>query len=245
MNQNTEQKLNEKTLYLFIDESGNFDFSPKGTKAFVLSGLVTFDPLPFREELIRLRYDILSQGIDLEYFHATEDRQVDRDMVFAVIERLKDTCEVHSVAARKNRVNPVLYCDSVDHNGKVVRGMKGFGLYEFLCKNLLTYVFNGKKGRVNKIIVVLSALYTGEKKKIIMHSIKKHIKENFPDVRFEIFMHASAADLNCQIADYCCWAVFVKIERDEKRPLAIIRNMVKSYFDIFKNGDVEYYQYGK
>lgn len=32
-NMNTENQNNliEKTLYLFIDESGNFDFSPKGT----------------------------------------------------------------------------------------------------------------------------------------------------------------------------------------------------------------------
>lgn len=247
MTESTKPETKEKTLYVFIDESGNFDFSsnPKGTKSFVLTALVTFDPLPFREELIRLRYDILQEGVDHEYFHATEDRQLDRDRVFAIIEKLKESCEVHSVVARKNRVHPSLYRDGVEHNGKIVRGMKGSGLYELLCKNLLSYVFRGKVGKVGKIVVVLSALYTGEKKKIILHSIKKHIKANFPSVRFEIFTHASAADLNCQIADYCCWAIFVKIERQEKRPLAVLGNMLKSYFDIFKNGDTEYYQYEK
>lgn len=50
MNPINENNLIEKTLYLFIDESGNFDFSPKGTKYFVLTALATFDPLMKREE---------------------------------------------------------------------------------------------------------------------------------------------------------------------------------------------------
>jgi len=33
------------TLYIFLDESGNFDFSPKGTKYFVLSAVSTLDPV--------------------------------------------------------------------------------------------------------------------------------------------------------------------------------------------------------
>ena len=33
-----------KTLYVFIDESGNFDFSPSGTKYFILTTLTTIVP---------------------------------------------------------------------------------------------------------------------------------------------------------------------------------------------------------
>jgi len=33
-----------RTLFIFIDESGNFDFSPKGTKYFILSAVSTLKP---------------------------------------------------------------------------------------------------------------------------------------------------------------------------------------------------------
>lgn len=78
----------DKTLFLFIDESGNFDFSHKGTKYFVLSCLSTFYPIDEREKLIKLRYDLLSSGINQEYFHATEDAQSTRDQVFKLITSL-------------------------------------------------------------------------------------------------------------------------------------------------------------
>lgn len=43
---------NNKTLFIFVDESGNFDFSPKGTKFFVLSCLSTFKPAEERENFL-------------------------------------------------------------------------------------------------------------------------------------------------------------------------------------------------
>ena len=49
------EENNSRTLYLFVDESGNFDFSSKGTKYFVLSSLCTFLPVPERERIIDLR----------------------------------------------------------------------------------------------------------------------------------------------------------------------------------------------
>lgn len=74
-----------KTLYLFVDESGNFDFSPKGTKFFVLSCLSTFYPVAEREKLLLLRYELLRDGFNQEYFHATEDRQEVRSKVFDIL----------------------------------------------------------------------------------------------------------------------------------------------------------------
>jgi hypothetical protein len=80
-----------KTLYLFIDESGNFDFSPSGTKFFVLSVLSTLNPFNIGMPLLKLRYDLLPNyacGPNIAedgYFHASEDTQEVRNNVFPII----------------------------------------------------------------------------------------------------------------------------------------------------------------
>ncbi len=236
----TEQK---KTLYLFIDESGNFDFSPKGTKTFVLSAFATFDPVYRREELVRLRYELLADGYDHEHFHATEDAQHIRDKVFAFINSIRTSFEVHAVVARKNRTHPSLYIESYKKGGKEIVRNTGAKLYTLLCTNLLGYVFRGKEDKVNKIIVVTSSLFVGEEKKVMLRTIKRETKKKFPHVPFEIYMHKAIVDLNCQLADYCCWAIFVKKERKEERPFAVISDRVLSLFDIFKDGETEYYSH--
>lgn len=239
-----------KTLYLFIDESGNFDFSPKGTKYFILSGLITADPISKREALVKLRYKLLTEGIDQEYFHATEDLQAVRNQVYAFLASLGNSYEVRAVAARKNKTNPVLYKESYVKKKRLIERVTGMGLYRKLCECLLQYIFNGKLNHIDKIIVVLGSLYVGEKKKIILRTLKHFLKkifpkETFPNFSFEIYSHQTCADLNCQLADYCCWAISVRAERGEERPFEVIKSQIKSVFDIFKSGSPEYYQYDK
>ena len=234
-----------RTLYLFIDESGNFDFSPKGTKYFLLTGLVTFEPLIKREGLLDLRYRLLSEGVDQEYFHASEDKQVVRDQVFSILSSIGDTFEVRSILARKNKTNPALYRESYMKKGRLIQRSTGIELYRKLAECLLQYIFKGKEGTASKIIVVLGSLYVGDKKRVILQTLKHFLKTNFSGIPFEIYSHQTCADLNCQLADYCCWAIAVRAERGEERPYEVIKTQVKSIFDIFKNGDREYYKYEK
>ncbi len=233
----------QKTIFVFLDESGNFDFSPKGTKFFVLTGFVTFDPVIKREELLRLRYRLLVQGLDQESFHATEDSQDVRNRVFRLFEQLNGTFEVHSVIAQKNKANPTLYKKNYYKRKKLIERVTGFGLYKKCCECLLKYLFEGKREKVDKIVVVLGSLYTGDKKKIVLQTLKHFLKEAFPPVPFEIFSHSSNSDLNCQLADYCCWAVSIKNERNEIRPYEIIKAHIKNHFEIFKSGTTEFYKY--
>lgn len=243
MTESAKPKTEGKTLYLFIDESGNFDFSPNGTKYFTLTGLVTFDPVIRREELLRLRYKLLADGHDHEHFHATEDNQATRDAVFAFLSSLGDSFEVRSIVAQKNKTHSSLYKETYTKGGREITRVTGLGLYKLLCKTLLTYIFSNKDGEVGKIVVVLGSLFNGDKKKVLLKTLKQQLKEYFPHIPFEIFIHATTADLNCQMADYCCWAVSVKSERGEERPFKAIESQIKSVFDIFRNGEREYYKH--
>ena len=237
------RSTNPDPLYLFIDESGNFDFSPKGTKYFTLTGFITSEPITKREDLVRLRYRLLSEGVDQEYFHATEDKQTVRDEVYNLLSSLGDTYEVHAVVARKNKTNPALYSETYQKGNKTIQRITGIGLYKKLCECLLKYVFTGKSWKVKRIVIVLGALFPRDKRKVLLQTLKHFLKKEFPQASFEIYFHQTCADLNCQLADYCCWAISVKYERGETRPYRVIKPRIKSEFDIFKNGTGEYYEY--
>ena len=60
------------SLFIFLDESGNFDFSPKGTRHFVLTALSTTDPEEMAPALYRLKHELVLAGQDIEYFHAVD-----------------------------------------------------------------------------------------------------------------------------------------------------------------------------
>ena len=72
-------------LYVFLDEGGNLDFSPSGTRYFTLTGVTLSRPFPCDSELHALRFDLIETGLDIEYFHASEDRQPVRDKVFEIV----------------------------------------------------------------------------------------------------------------------------------------------------------------
>lgn len=230
-----------KTLFIFVDESGNFDFSPKGTKFFVLSCLSTFKPAEEREKLLQLHYKILNDGINQEYFHATEDKQIVRDQVFGILNSLQYDIEVHSVVAQKNKANPSLYREEYYKKGKLIKRVVGADFYQRVCRTLLQYVFHRSDFQdVNKIVVVLGAIFTKEKQSFVLKTLKHYLKKRF-EKPFEIYFHQAKADLNCQLADYCGWAIAIKWERGENRSFNLIQDKVKSEYEIFVKGDTEYY----
>ncbi len=69
-------------LYLFFDESGDLNFSPAGSRYYFFGALTTRDPERLTNPLSRLQYQLLADGLEIERFHASEDRLAVRDRVF-------------------------------------------------------------------------------------------------------------------------------------------------------------------
>ena len=68
------------TLHVHLDESGNFVFSPKGSKYYIFTAVWTYNPIPLAAQLSRLRFSLIKDekfrgGIldDLSGFHACDD----------------------------------------------------------------------------------------------------------------------------------------------------------------------------
>jgi len=228
-----------RTLFIFIDESGNFDFSPKGTKYFILSAVSTLNPLG-KEKLEEIKYDLMKNGTNLEYFHAAEDRQAVRNQVYSFIENLKDI-EIDSVIAQKNKTNPSLYIST-----KKKKPKKGEKLYTIALQALLQYIFHrySNSVKVDQVVIVLSSIFDVNKRELIKKTIKIYLKQIFSNP-FYLYFHQNRSDKNTQIADYCCWAIHKKWTDGEIRPYNAVNkgNKIKSEFDIFKTGKAIYYNY--
>ncbi|MFA5945354.1 MAG: DUF3800 domain-containing protein [Patescibacteria group bacterium] len=217
-----------QTLYIFIDESGNFDFSPKGTKFFVLTAVSTTEPSFCREQFLDAKYELLKEGLCGEEFHATEDSQRVRNIMFGHIERI-GRLSIDSVIAQKNKANPALYPPEI--------------FYKLISQTLLKYIFQRYREheQIDQIVIVLGSIFNSTKQGYILKSLKQYLKNTFAKP-FRIYFHQACSDINCQIADYCGWAIYVNMTRNEPRPLFVIRPYVQSMFEIFESGVTEFYE---
>jgi NADH dehydrogenase/NADH:ubiquinone oxidoreductase subunit G len=212
-------------LYVFIDESGNFDFSLKGTRHLVMCAYSTFEPEQSSAEFQKLKYAFLSNGIEQECFHATEDLQEVRNGVFNLI-KTKSTGVFDIVSIQKNKTNPI------KRDKKEV--------YTLLVKTLLGYIFRRHATKKpEKIVVIIDQALTKKEQGHLKQIIKSQLKTF--NVHFHLYFFATKSDHNSQIADYGSWSKYVKIERNETRPFAEINHLVKSEFDVFRTGTTEYY----
>lgn len=217
-------------LYVFIDESGNYDFSPTGTSYWILTSMMCLDVTQCVADLHELKHRIIDQGMDLECFHAAEDRQVVRDQVFTLLAKLENT-RVDSVVVNKCMAHPS------------VQDLRRF--YPMMAEILLKYVFDPRGvaiGRFQKVFIFLDRA-SGRKKE--REALIKALKQNLPNhlrgVPYEILMHQSASHPHLQMVDYFSWAIFQKWERDERRPYEVIRHLVRSEFPVFRFGTTKFY----
>src|SRR3990167_1860508 len=208
------------TLYIFLDESGNLDFSDSGTNNFVLAAVAALTPMKSSQELQQLKYQFLADGIDIQHFHASEDKQIVRDKVFSTIDNLRSV-SVHYIYANKHKTHP-------DYQNTAQ-------FYGLLGKTLLKYIFNSDSaGKFDQIVIIFDKNLTNKEQGVFHKMVKPELKGLGKP--FHVYFHQTLSDFNGQIADYLAWAKFVSLERNEKRPLEAINSIRSSSFDIFRTG---------
>jgi len=229
------------TLFLFLDESGNLDFSLKGTKYWSLTAFCTFHPSQGKESFLDLLYSLADAGKAVPHFHATEDRQAVRDEVFKLIRGLEDGHEVHSVIAEKRKAGRSLYRSTVQRRGRYIEINDESRFYEVVCKALLTYVFKCPRfAHARHVVIVLSSLFTKERHQTIKAALIRGLTQR-TQVPFQIYFQENRCDINCQIADYCGWAITRKWELGDRRSYDLIQGRIRNEFDIFERGMNTYY----
>ena len=202
-----------RIAFLFLDEGGNFDFSGNGTRYFCMTGVIKYRPFSISGKLEALRYDLIETGMDIEYFHASEDRQAVRDQVFDLLCHGDHKLEAHSLVVEK--AETARDYQSPSH---LYPHLLGCLLHQILEKISLP--------DVTEIIVITDQLPIQKKRKSVKKAVKHTLKDMLPArIPYRLLHHSSKSAFGLQVADYLNWAVFRAWERGDTRRFDLVRHM--------------------
>ncbi|MEW6654319.1 MAG: DUF3800 domain-containing protein [Bacteroidota bacterium] len=216
--------MKDKALYIFIDESGNMDFSANGTKYCTLTSLSKIRPFVLSEPLFNLKYDLWEKGLEFEYFHASEDKIDTRTAVFDVFEKNIRKFQIDSVIVEKRKTHPAIQ----EHDK----------FYKKVFEFLLGYTLKRFSGLYSQAIIITYEIPVKKRKKEIQKAIKSYISHwsEAEKIPYKIYHYSSKSDMNLHIIDYINWAIFRKWERTDNMNYEKIAKSIVSEFDVFKAG---------
>ena len=221
-----------QTLYIFLDEGGDFDFSATGSAFFTLTSVSMRRPFQLHTALDTYKYDLLEfrnqPRIDLEYFHCAYDNRFIRQRVFEMLAAELPVNSVDTVVVEKRKTGPAL------------RDPAHF--YPRMLGYLLRYVVERCPDDVDEVTVITDSIPINSKRKAVEKAIKLTLSDMLPDrTPYRVLHHASKAHHGLQIADYLNWAILRKWQTGETEHYDTIKHLVRSEFDIFRKGQRVYY----
>ena len=210
--------------YIFLDEAGNLDFSANGTRYFVLTSISMRRPFPVYEALNDYKHDCLEYGLDMEYFQCVADNNHVRKGVFDLIAAHLGGMRhmsIDSLVVEKRKTGPALRED--------------MRFYPEMLGHLLKFVLPKElDAGAEEVIVITDKLPVNRKRQAVEKGTRLALAEMLPQgMRYRILHHASRSHYGLQVADYCCWAVFRKWNRNKTHYYDLIKQAVRSEFDIF------------
>lgn len=213
--------MKESVLYLYIDESGNLDFSEKGTEWFIVTGVAMRRPFDAATSLLAYKYDCIEEGLDIERFHASEDVDAVRTGVYTRIGEHSKECKaysakVHKTALPKELKDPAKVY-SIAFDWLVGEALVGENLEE-----------------IAEVIVVTDSLPMDAKRKQVEKPLKILMKRHFQDegIPYVLLHHKSESDPNLQIADYMTWAVHRFEVKGLDWPMSKVQDVMESTSEV-------------
>ncbi len=216
-------------VHVYADESGNFDFSlgRDASRYFVLTTVTFFDDRGARSDLDELRHEMAWSGLGLpEHFHASENSQDIRDLVFELLSR--HDFRVDATILEKRKANDRLRASDVT--------FYRYAWY-FHARHFLPAIARSGED----ILLVVASIGTRRKRQAFRAAVVEAIGHvQLPsDVRTTHW--SGASDIGLQIADYCSWAIFRKWERQDDRSYLLIEDKVRQEHDLFASGEQSFY----
>jgi hypothetical protein len=214
-----------RPIYVFIDESGNLDFSGRGTDHFVLSAFVTRDPISCGRALQELTYEFLGRGLEDQLpFHAVNNSVGTRGRVLDALCGADHHCHVHSIIADKHRAHPSKHAPEV--------------FYALIGKAMASYLLRALPIGYEPVVLMFDSALTGKLKGAFLKVIKPQL--NHLGRPYRIAFRPVQHDVNGQIADYYAWATFRALEIGDRTWFDRLPGR-HDEFDIFARGHTRYW----
>lgn len=232
-----ESYFDKRVLYCFLDEAGNFDFSPSGTPYYLYTALVADDPFPLNRGMLEAKYTLLCSNklfsashSSNDFFHAAEDTPLTRRLAYRTLQEHVGEFRVYTVVVQKNKVPPLL------------REQKTF--FSMVMRNLLEDVMKRENvvGRYDHLGILTDRIPVQRKSAAIIGSIKSSLKSSLGDaVTYSLSSMDSKSDFGLQAADYCSWAIYRAWTNDDVQFRNLILPSIKYERDFFEDAGAIYY----
>jgi hypothetical protein len=216
-------------LFIFADEAGCFNFSrnPRASKYYIVCTISCSDCTNLESSLLKLRRALVWDKAPVgEYFHASEDKQVVRDKVFAELANHDFTVqatimEKSKALPRIRQTNHRFYQYGWFYHFKHVAPKIVANNNEL---HITTASVGTHKGQVH---------FTAAVNDVVQQVIQKRIwATNFC---------RSIADPCLQAVDYCTWAIQRKWESNDSRSYDLIKQRIIHEVDMWSHGNVHHY----
>ena len=218
-----------RNLYIFLDEAGDFEFSQKGSKYFILTSVTTDNIMPLVIELYNLKHDLISNfKCGVEYFHAYKDSWPVRNRVFSLIEG-SNHFRVDVIVAEKAKTYPSL--------------RPAYKFYPKLMGILLKWVYRFLPPQdFSGVFVFMDYLKLVGQREAFLKGAKEVIHPYLRQGQaYAVMLHHSKSHPYLQVADYCGWAIQRYWEHNDIRPRNHIKELLKSEFNVFEVGSERFY----
>lgn len=205
-------------VYLFADETGNFDFSggPGASRYFGVGTLLLDETAAgtLRADLHALRDSMAWQELGLQTsFHAAEDSWPVRAAVLSVLARRGGRVDV--TLLDKRRISPHVGTD--------------IACYAEAWRQHLSRTLPTLAGGQDDVMVVAAQIGTRRRRARFRSAVEQALAEcGTPLGRGLVAAWPASSDPCLWAADYCVWAVGRKWERGDRGPAGVIAHRLAS-----------------
>ena len=179
------------------------------------------------QALLELRRDLLMEGHgERHMLHASADPKPVRDRVYALLQA--HDFRIDATIFEKSKAQPQTRIDEPT-------------FYQYAWYYHLKYVIPRIVRRNDRIMITGAALNTRKSKVAFKQAINNSVQQLLPRNRWEVSFLQCAEDPCLWVADYCAWAIQRKYELGRTREHQLVSRLVRSEYDIWRNGQTHYY----
>lgn len=215
-------------VYVFADESGNFDFAVKqGASRYFILTTVTAPDCTVGHELLALRRRLASLGATMkDAFHGAEDSWPVRAQVLQLLQ--KHPFRVDATILEKRKALP-----RIRHSDEYFYQIAWYYHFKHIAPRVVA--------PTRELVVIGSTIGTKSKKVAFAAAVKSVVTQCSPTTKYEVASLAAVSDPCLQVADYCSWAISRKWESGRDDAYKMIAAKVRTEFDMFRTGATYYY----
>lgn len=217
-------------LFIFADEAGDFNFSrnPGASRYYIVCTIACADCASLGADMLNLRRELIWEKAPIrEYFHASEDKQIVRDRVFALLQ--KHDFSIQATILEKSKAYP--HIKPTNH-----RFYQYGWFYHF--KNAAPKVLNAK---IKEMLITAASVGTHKGQIHFTAAVNDVVQQVLGNRAWSTNFCRAIADPCVQAADYCTWAIQKKWESNNLLSYNLIQSKIVHEVDIWSHGNTHQY----